>query len=265
FSLWNAHERYQCQWAEENARSNANQASLSEIYANSEYPSQATNGLGTGAAQGQYNVRVQACVTGLFGTERCKQYPSGNYKPIGLLQEYGDTNLIQFGLMTGSYRKNISGGVLRKNVGTFTDEVNVTTDGTFTTTAAVPGGPRTTSSTATTPGIVNTLNYMRIWGYYYGDGTYLGTNGDNCNFQQTSITEDACTSWATQMSEIYFESLRYFAGQSATAAYTYTNSGSKDNQLGLPLATFTNPVTSANYCAPLNVLVFNASVSSVDD
>src|SRR5262249_28900390 len=125
--------------------------------------------------------------------------------------------------------------------------------------------PRTTSSTATTPGIVNTLNYMRIWGYYYGDGTYLGTNGDNCNFQQTSITEDACTSWGNPMSEIYFESLRYFAGQSATAAYTYTNTGSKDTQPGLPLATFTNPVTSANYCAPLNVLVFNASVSSVDD
>ena len=265
FSLWNAHERYQCQWSEEVVRTNSNQGSLSEIAANAEYPTRATWGLGTGAAQGEYNVRVQACVTGLFGTERCKQYPAGNYKPIGLLQEYGDTDLIQFGLMTGTYRKNISGGVLRKNVGTFTNEVNVTTDGTFTSTAVPPGSPRATNAAATTPGIVNTLNYMRIWGYNYADGTYLGSAGDNCNFQLTNIIEDNCTSWGNPMSEVFFESLRYFAGQTATAAYTYTSSGSKDNQLGLPLATFTNPVTSANYCAPLNVLVFNASVSTNDD
>jgi type IV pilus assembly protein PilY1 len=179
------------------------------------------------------------------------------------LQEYGDNNLIQFGLMTGSYRKNISGGVLRKNVGTFTDEVNVSTDGTFTTPAVPPSSPRTTASTATPAGIVNTLNYMRIWGYDYSVGVYNTT--DSCTFQLTNITEDTCTSWGNPMSEAYFESLRYFAGQTATAAYTYTNSGSKDNQLGLPLATFANPLTSANYCAPLNVLVFNASVSTNDD
>src|SRR6185369_11262113 len=128
---------------------------------------------------------------------------------IGLLQEYGDNNLIQFGLMTGSYRKNISGGVLRKNVGTFTDEVNVSTDGTFTTPAVPPSSPRTTASTATPAGIVNTLNYMRIWGYDYSVGVYNTT--DSCTFQLTNITEDTCTSWGNPMSEAYFESLRYFA------------------------------------------------------
>jgi type IV pilus assembly protein PilY1 len=270
FQLWNANERWQCSWSEERSntlgggpRSNGNQAALSEISASAENPSRTRHGLGTGVAQGEYLARVQACVSGLFGTERCKQYPGGNYKPIGLLQEYGDTNLIQFGLMTGSYRKNISGGVVRKNVGTFTDEVNVATDGTFTTTAAPPGGPRTTTSAATTPGIVNTLNYMRMWGYDYSTGVY--NTIDTCTFQLTNITENTCTSWGNPMSEVFFESLRYFAGQTASADYTYTNSGSKDNQLGLPLATVTNPLTSANYCAPLNVLVFNASVSTNDD
>ena len=274
FALWNANERWQCYWSQEKSnlqsgfggvRSNGNQASLSEINASAESPSQTANGLGSGNGQGQYNVRVQACVPGLFGAERCKQYPNGNYKPIGLLQEYGDTNLIQFGLMTGSYRKNISGGVLRKNVGSFNDEVNVATDGTFTTDAVPPGSPRATNSAATPAGIVNTLNYMRIYGYYYGDGSYLGSNGDNCTYQLTNITENNCTSWGNPMSETYFESLRYFAGQSATGAYTYTNSGSKDNQLGLPLATVSDPLNAGNYCAPVNVLVFNSSVSSTDD
>ena len=274
FALWNANERYQCYWSEEKnnlqsgfagVRSNGNQSSLSEIAASAENPSQTANGLGTGNGQGQFNIRVQACVGGLFGAERCKQYPGGNYKPIGLLQEYGDLNLIQFGLMTGSHAKNISGGALRKNIGTFTNEVNVATDGTFIAAAVPPGSPRTTNSAATPAGIVNTLNYMRIWGYQYASGDYLGAGGDNCTYQLTSIVENSCTSWGNPMSEIYFESLRYLAGQPASAAYTYTNDGSKDNQLGLPLATFANPINSANYCAPLNVLVFNASVSTNDD
>jgi len=275
FELWNANERHQCYWSEEKSnlqsgfggiRSNGNLASLSEINASAENPSQSANGLGSGIAQGEYVVRVLACDASKgFGSERCKQYPGGNWKPIGLLQEYGDVDLIHFGLMTGSHRKNISGGVLRKNIGTFTNEVNIATDGTFTTPAVAPGYPRTTTSAATPPGIVNTLNYMRIYGYDYNNGTYLGASGDNCTYQLTNIVENDCTSWGNPMSEIYFESLRYLAGQSPTAAYTFTNSGSKDNQLGLPLATWVDPLNNNNYCAPLNVLVFNASVSTNDD
>lgn len=273
FQLWNANERFQCYWSAEKSnlqsgfggiRSNGNQASLSEIDASAENPSQTANGLGTGNGQGQFNVRVQACVTGLLGTERCKQYPNGNYKPIGLLQEYGDVNLIHFGLMTGSHKKNISGGVLRKNIGTFTSEVNVNTDGTFTTPAVPPGSPRTQSSAATPAGIVNTLNYMRIWGYRYSNGDYLTSGGDNCTYQLTNIVENDCTSWGNPMSEIFFESIRYLAGKSPTTAYTYTGD-SKDNQLGLPLPSWVDPLSASNFCAPLNVLAFNASVSTNDD
>ena len=78
-----------------------------------------------------YYVRVTACDTSLIGKEECKRYPDGNYKPVGLLQEYGDSGDINFGLMSGSYSKSKSGGVLRKNVGVMTDEVNVDTNGTF--------------------------------------------------------------------------------------------------------------------------------------
>jgi type IV pilus assembly protein PilY1 len=275
FELWNANERYQCYWSGEKnnlqsgfggIRSNGNLASLSEINASAENPSQSANGLGSGSAQGEYNVRVLACDASKgFGSERCKQYPNGNWKPIGLLQEYGDVDLIHFGLMTGSHRKNISGGVLRKNIGTFTNEVNVATDGTFTTPAVPPGSPRTLTSAATPAGIVNTLNYMRIFGYRYSQGDYLTSGGDNCTYQLTNIVENDCTSWGNPMSEIFFESLRYLAGQSPTGAYTFTNSGSKDNQLGLPLPNWVDPLNNSNYCAPLNVLAFNASVSTNDD
>jgi type IV pilus assembly protein PilY1 len=281
FALWAANERWQCLWREDSSspaestgslsggtRTNGNRAALSGLYASSLSPNKTTsssgriaNGLGTY----DYVGRVKACVPGLLGTERCKQYANGDYKPIGLLQYYGDAGQLQFGLMTGSYAKNISGGVLRKNMGPISDEIRVDSDGTFVQPATPPNSPRTTNSTATPAGIINTLNYLRIYGYNYGDGTYLGSSGDDCTWQLTSITENSCTSWGNPMSEVLYESLRYYAGRSATHAYTYTNSGSKDNLLGLPEPAWSDPLSSANYCAPLNVVMFNASVSSNDD
>lgn len=248
FSLWNANERWQCYWSGEKTASNSNNYDQSGIPAASGNPSLTTHGTGTGL--GDYYVRVQACVPTLLGTEKCKRYPDGNYKPVGLLQVYGDTDQIHFGLLTGSYTKNISGGVLRKNVGTFTNEVNTKTNGTFT-------------SNTSTDGIVRTLDRMRIYGYNYGDGTYLGFAGDNCSYQLTNITEGNCTSWGNPMSESYFEALRYFAGASGPL-YNYTNGGSKDAALGLPQPAWQASLTQTNYCAPLNNLVFNASVSTND-
>lgn len=281
FALWAANERWQCLWREESSspgestgslsgatRTNGNRAAHSGLYANSLSPNKTTNANGriaNGLWTYDYVARVKACVPGLLGTERCKQYPSGNTKPIGLLQYYGDGGQLHFGLLTGSHAKNISGGVLRKNVGTIGDEINIATDGTFIQPATPPNSPRTSTSPATPAGIINTLNYLRIYGYNYGDGTYLGSSGDNCSWQLTNITENSCTSWGNPMSEVYYESLRYFAGAGATSAYTFTNSGSKDNLLGLPRATWVDPLDSNNYCAPLNVLMFNASVSSNDE
>ncbi len=281
FALWAANERWQCLWREDSSspaestaslsgatRTNGNRAAHSGLYANSLSPNKTTvssGRIGNGLGSYDYVARVKACVPGLLGTERCKQYANGNTKPIGLLQYYGDGGQLHFGLMTGSHAKNISGGVLRKNVGTINDEINLATDGTFIQPAVPPNSPRTSSSTATPAGIINTLNYLRIYGYNYGDGTYLGSSGDNCSWQLTNLSENSCTSWGNPMSEVYYETLRYFAGAGTTSAYTYSNSGSKDNLLGLPLATWSDPLTTSNYCAPLNVLMFNASVSSNDE
>jgi type IV pilus assembly protein PilY1 len=275
-SLWSANERWQCYWSGEHSntesgfssygRSNGNLAALSGLNSSAENPKQSTDGLGTGSdgsgsQTGEYVVRVQACVSSLLGQERCKLYPSGDYKPIGLLQNYGDTNLLDFGLMTGSYTKNISGGVLRKNLGSFTSEVNVSTDGTFT--------------SASNSGIVGNLNKLKMYGYNYSDGTYIGD--DSCTYQQTGMVhsggqtnggypanEGNCSSWGNPMSEIYLESLRYMAGKSPTSAFTYGSGTTKDSTLGLTVATWSDPLSESNYCAPLEVLNFNASVSSYD-
>lgn len=268
FALWTANERWQGYWSAEKSntqsgftdgfRSNGNKAYFSGLNASGENPSQTTHGLGTGTAQGEYVARVEVCNSVWLGGEKYKQYGS-SYKPIGLLQVYGDLEQMFFGLMTGSYAKNISGGVLRKNVSTFKDEEN-STDGTFT----------------SVKGIVYNMNKLRMYGYDYNDGSYIGH--DNCTYQQTGLVltggsilqgqpanQGNCSTWGNPMSEIYLESLRYLAGKSATSAFTYTPAGSKDTVLGLTVATSSDPLSSANYCAPLNVLNFNASVSSYDD
>ena len=243
FSLWSANERWQCRWIGEKSESNSNIYADSGIPAASGNPTLGTHGTGTGL--GDYFVRVQACVSGLIGSEKCKEYTSGNFKPIGLLQVYGDPDQIHFGLMTGSYDNNISGGVLRKNTTTFTNEVNA--NGTFTTTV----------------GIVKTLDRMRIYGYDFNDGTYLDSSGDNCDFGLTTITEGNCTSWGNPMSELYYESLRYFAGAGSPTT-AYSSASTKDTALGLPRPSWAQPLDASNYCAPLNSLVFNASVSTND-
>ena len=257
YALWSANERWQCRWSGEASASNANSFASSGLAARSSNPAIGTDGTDTGL--GDFFVRVQVCVAALLGTERCKQYPTGPvYKPIGLLQVYGEPGLIDFGLMTGSYDKNVSGGVLRKNAGTITNEINSST-GQF----LLPAGGN----------IITSISKMRIYGYNYGDGSYLGAGGDNCDYQLTTITQGNCTSWGNPMSEIFYETLRYYAGgqpkvkglPQPTAAYN-TGGVVKDAAIGLPTnTTWADPISESNYCAPLNVIMVNSSVSSYDN
>lgn len=272
YALWSANERWQCYWAEEKnnsqasfsggLRSNGNRAGVSGLISSAENPASGITGLTNTGPTGysDYVARVQACASSaLIGNENCKSY-GASLKPVGLLQQYGEgtTPKIRFGLMTGSFTKNVSGGVLRKNIGSISDELN--TDGTLSATA----------------GIIKTMDRIRLYGYNYSDGTYIGQDG--CTYQQIGIapaggstaqgqpaSEGNCSSWGNPIAEMVLESLRYLAGKSANSAFTYTDSGSKDNTLGLPLATWTDPLNSSNYCSPLNILVINASVSSYDN
>lgn len=246
YSLWAANERWQCRWSEEKSASNGNDPVVTGYDAASSNPSKASKALG----EGDYTVRVQVCVSGLIGNEECKRYPNGNYKPTGLLQDYGDGSEMLFGLMTGSYGKNKSGGVLRRNMGDMSAEVNADTDGTFKT-------PPATGS------IIGNLDLLRIFGYEHGnDGTYRdATDGDNCNWGLNSFTNGNCSNWGNPQSEIFLEALRYFAGKSASSAF---NTDDSSYISGLTTASWNDPIDSTNWCAPLSIIHFNASVSSYD-
>jgi type IV pilus assembly protein PilY1 len=245
YGLWSANERYQCRWSDEvnnDQGVNANNIGVTQFAANSRSPVRAVVGLG----QNNYNVRVEACVSGLEGAERCKEYPDGNLKPIGLLQQYGDDNQILFGLLSGSYLKNKSGGVLRKNVSAFGDEINVQGDGAF-------------LNAPTTGGIVNSLNLLRMYGYG-SDGVYT-QNPENCPFGLKSFIDGQCMGWGNPQSEIFLESIRYFAGAAPTSDFAFTG---PDRLVGLSGQPWQDSLSEELQCAPLNVINFNSSAASYD-
>jgi len=258
YSLWDSNERWQCTWSGDHSASNANVAADSGIDAASSSPSE---GSGLTAQGGpNYIARVLVCsdssLINATNNENCQQYPDGNYKPVGVLQEHGEDGSMEFGLMTGSYKKNFSGGVLRKNIGNLDDEINIDTDGTF-------------KSTPSTGSIVKALSALRLFGYQYSDGQYLGglsDTKDNCPFDLNDSNldniEGRCRSWGNPIGEIYTEALRYFAGNSATSAFNADDSSIFSD---LKTVTWTDPLSTTNQCAPLVNLVINASTSSYDD
>ena len=261
FSLWAANERWQCRWEGEKgtatlstcqtdaqnppdsykAGCNYNRSNLSGINAEPGNPQLNTHGLGAK----NYIARIKVCDSAQLGTENCKAY-GNTRKPIGLLQTYGDDDKIRFGLLTGSYLKNKSGGVLRKNVGVMTDEVNVSTDGTF---KSAPAGG----------GIINTLNRLKIYGYSHNDGVF--NSGDSCSWGLNSFNNGSCSNWGNPQSEIFLESLRYLAGQSVSSNF---NADDTSRISGLTTATWSDPIANDEWCANLNVIQFNASTSSYD-
>lgn len=241
YSLWASNERWQCAWDDDvsgDDGENDNDSSESGIFAYSSSPDESD---GT-----EYVARVEVCATGLLEAN-CRAYPDGNSKPSGLLQRYGEQGDIHFGLFTGSYGKNKTGGVLRKNVSDLSDEISVASDGSFTGAA----------------GIVKTLDSLRIFGYSYSDGTYNSTSsdGDDCEWGKNSFNNGQCSNWGNPQSEIYLESLRYLAGQNAHSSASTDDSSYIS---GLSSVTWSDPVASDNFCAALNIIQFNASTSSYD-
>jgi type IV pilus assembly protein PilY1 len=270
YALWASNESLQCKWSDENSNlqsgfgdgflSNGNRSAFSGLGSAAENPAKST-GI-------ELIARVRVCVTGLIGSESCEQYPltsvdpDRQWKPTGLLQKYGETGNIKFGLVTPTFDHNASGGVLRAAL-----PDAGTNDGNFIKNEIDPD----TGIFKTTKGIISNINALRIYGYAYDSGDNYGT-GNGCTYQQTGITtgtaggtlvaEGNCSSWGNPMAESYIETLRYLAGKAPNTAFA---SGSEDGTLGLSVvATWNKPVTEANFCAALNVINFNASSLSYD-
>lgn len=278
YALWASNESLQCQWFDEKSNSqsgftdgflsNGNRTAFSGIGASAENPNKKNGTQGTD--WDEFIARVQVCVSGNIGSETCKQYPddtaaSNPYKPIGLLQKYAEIGSIKFGLVTPTFDHNASGGVVRSalpgpgtNSGDFiSSEIDAAT------------GRMVSGAT----GIIANINALRIYGYAYGSGDNYGT-GNGCTYQRTGITtgsgggtlvsEGNCSSWGNPMAESYIETLRYLAGKTPTSNFQQKNNG-EDATLGLTVvATWNDPVNAANFCAPLNIINFNASSLSYD-
>lgn len=269
YSLWAGNERWQCTWgsgatADNHSASNGNAPATSGLNAYSSSPAWSE-----GIGQKNYVARVQACVGGLIGEEKCKQYPSGNYKPIGLLQNYGDDDQLQFGMVAGSYHKHVSGGTLIKNIESFRNEVNETTDGTFAMLAPAAGGTQAGVTNNNADGIVNAWSLFRIVGYNHSDGTYLGAQYDSCSWGLSAYANvsgaNECKNWGNPFSEIYFQGIRYYSDAGVTGTY-------QDNTsvgiAGLPTPqnwATPNPLGTTNYCARANIIALNSSAASYDN
>lgn len=191
-------------------------------------------------------VRVQVCMPGTAGELReanCKGYPLGGtasvYKPTGILHDYGENNSMYFGLLTGSYTHNLRGGVLRRKISSFQDEINTTT-----------GQFKHLLTSPTFKGIVATIDAIKINGF---DGDYNRTTPfcSDIEHRARAPYDGECTWWGNPVAEMMYEGLRYFAGAgSPTSEFNYTDGGSEDNLLGLPLVTtWGNPYNANNWCA----------------
>jgi len=240
-------------------------------------------------APADYYVRVKVCDPSAGLESNCRYYPGGGgvYKPQGLLQKYGEgdgskvcsktytkacnTNSdctlategicidkvqIYFGLMTGSYTNNLSGGVLRKNTWSFLDETNSNT-GIFQTSENVEGN------------IVLTLDRMKTVGFRYSDYSYQDASGGNCGWITTrALNESECRMWGNPMAEIMYESIRYFADLgSPTSDFMYgTNADAGLNlpKLGTGPKPWIQPYSVYPACSKPFILTFSDINPSYD-
>ncbi len=164
------------------------------------------------SARTDYTVRVKVCVAGLLESN-CVKYPNGNYKPTGILHDYGDGIIpkIEFGLISGSYKENLSGGVLRAKIGKLKDEIDQSTGQLKTRTGGV--------------GIFDTLNKLKVVEFNGASYQPCGWVTDKAIEQ----TDHKCVDWGNPIGEMLFESMRYFAG--AKEPRTEFAEASDDNEL----------------------------------
>lgn len=202
-----------------------------------------------GATRDDYSVRVLSCPAGSSNAglreSSCKKYPNDQYKPTGILHDYGETSKMYFGLISGSQFDNLQGGVLRRNVGNFADEID----------------PNTGQFRSDVNGIANTISKLRMIGGGYNSGVTDNTNSDtnwnwangtgNCpSVGNRAINNGECRMWGNPIAEMMYESMRYFAGAAAATPEFATGGASQgrteETTMGLSTDTWKDPYTPAD-------------------
>lgn len=194
------------------------------------------------ATRQDYFVRVQACPSDpALQDSSCRRYPSGVFKPTGILHDYGESGRMKFGLITGSQRNNLEGGVLRRNVVDFRSEID----------------DQTGQFRPEVNGIVRNLDRLRMIGGAYRSGVTNNLTSDanwawglgtgNCPaIGNRAIVNRECRMWGNPVGEMLYESMRYFAGAAApTPRFADAPSGSagvnEEATMGLTMETWRDP------------------------
>ncbi|HET6545217.1 MAG TPA: PilC/PilY family type IV pilus protein [Rhodanobacteraceae bacterium] len=198
-----------------------------------------TPGGSASASRTDYTVRVEVCKDDLL-EDNCKKYTqtdadgdvTEDYKPTGLLHDYGENGSMMFGLLTGSFMHNRQGGVLRKQIGMFTDEVD-------------PDTGQFTWHTGSFKGIISTLDGLKINDF---ERNYSHDYACNNSGWYGPVADGVCRIWGNPIGEMMFETLRYFGGADAPEPeYVYTDAGSDDATLNMPeVATWKDPYTATD-------------------
>jgi type IV pilus assembly protein PilY1 len=207
-----------------------------------------------------YTVRVLVCDLSAGLESSCKAYPGtdglfgagqNSYKPIGMLQRYGETEQMLFGLISGSYAKNTAGGVLRKTISLISDEIAINT------------GEFEYQDDSSVQGIIKTIDKMRIKNFDYGAYSYE-PNWPGAWIVDRAMITGEFTDWGNPTAEMMYEGLRYFSGAgSATSAFDYSTGD--DVSLGLPKASWDDPYSpSDRWCSQPFMLVISDINPSYD-
>ncbi|EIL88377.1 PilC domain-containing protein [Rhodanobacter fulvus Jip2] len=268
WSEWASTASRQCDWKE----------TIGTPDANNSYNDDASKNDGLGDKE--YIVQVEVCDPSTNGIREsfCQLYSNGSsrsYKPVGLLQRYGENGQMRFGLLTGSFSAPRSGGVLRRNIGKLAgngndpatcvagDEIKLS-DGTF------------CNQDDGKEGIINTLHRLKLtnWNFNnnWNDCNTYGilnrnetTNGTNNRLDDpgsSGTNAQACSAWGNPLSEMYAEALRYIAADGAKTA-KFIKAG---DLAGLPSPAWKDPYAASEnpYCASCSVIVLSTGLNSFD-
>ncbi|WP_029520369.1 hypothetical protein [Persephonella sp. IF05-L8] len=234
-----------------------------------------------------FKVRVKVCDKSVGLEQNCKKYPSGNYKPVGLLQKYGvdpdgkkicsksyiecqtdddcganggnciPYSKIYFGLLTGSYEKNMSGGVLRKNVSSISEEID----------------PDTGQFKTDVHGIIDTLNKIKIVDFHFEDYIKTGNTDKDWAYGHAyglgwprawkfdaPMEEGEFKSWGNPIAEMLYETVRYFSNKGNPSGEYFTDDISPD----LPEASWDKPEDKYPVCAKPFIFVISDKTVNYD-
>jgi type IV pilus assembly protein PilY1 len=214
-----------------------------------------------GATSKRYVVQVRACSAAFtlpdgtknYRGENCKPYTNASgktvYRPTGVLHTFGEDGAMLFGLLSGSYDSNTSGGVLRKPVGSFASEINPDT-GQFTQDAK----------------IIKTFDNMMIVGFMRdGKSSYRNLRSDNSWISDRVMYEGEFPDWGNPIGEMMYEALRYLSGEgSPTYEFSGSNPNKVDKEVGLNVASWDKPYENIPWCSKPNLLVLSDITPSFD-